>query len=50
LNSFSNYAQTAGPYYPLGSIGSVPGAYDIFNAYEGMEEKMKNRKILCKIK
>jgi hypothetical protein len=27
----------AGPYYPLGTIGTVPTAYDIFRAYEGME-------------
>jgi hypothetical protein len=26
-----------GPYYPLGTIGTVPRAYDIFRAYEGME-------------
>jgi hypothetical protein len=27
----------AGPYYPLGTIGTVPRAYDIFRAYEKME-------------
>jgi hypothetical protein len=27
----------SGPYYPLGTIGTVPRAYDIFRAYEGME-------------
>jgi hypothetical protein len=27
----------AGPYYPLGTIGTVPRAYDIFRAYDGME-------------
>jgi hypothetical protein len=25
-----------GPYYPLDTIGTVPGAYDIFKVYEGM--------------
>jgi hypothetical protein len=25
-----------GPYYPLGIVGTVPRAYDIFRAYEGM--------------
>jgi hypothetical protein len=25
------------PYYPLGTIGTVPRAYDIFRVYEGME-------------
>jgi hypothetical protein len=28
-----------GPYYALGTIGTVPRAYDIFRAYEGMEEE-----------
>jgi hypothetical protein len=27
----------AGPYYQLGTIGTVPRAYDISRAYEGME-------------
>jgi hypothetical protein len=26
-------------YYPLGTTGTVPRAYDIFRAYEGMEGK-----------
>jgi hypothetical protein len=25
-----------GPYYSLATIGTVPRAYDIFRAYEGM--------------
>jgi hypothetical protein len=29
----------AGPYYPLGNIGTVPRAYDTFNTCEEMEEK-----------
>jgi hypothetical protein len=28
---------SAGPYYSLGNIGTVPRAYDTFRAYEGME-------------
>jgi hypothetical protein len=27
----------SGPYYPLGTTGTVPRAYDIFRAYEEME-------------
>jgi hypothetical protein len=38
---FSHYLSTlrryAGPYYPLGNIGTVPRAYDIFRTYEGFE-------------
>jgi hypothetical protein len=34
----------AGPYYPLGTTGTVPRAYDMFRAYEGMEEKIKIKK------
>jgi hypothetical protein len=40
-----------GPYYPSGTTGTVPRAYDIFRAYEGMEgrkiknKEMKNRKM-----
>jgi hypothetical protein len=30
---------SAGPYYPLGTIGTVPRAHDIFRTYEGMEAK-----------
>jgi hypothetical protein len=26
----------SGPYYPLGFIGTVPRAYDMFRVYEGM--------------
>jgi hypothetical protein len=39
------------PYYPLGTIGTVPRAYDIFKAYEGMKwrkiqiKEQKNRKM-----
>jgi hypothetical protein len=29
----------AGPHYPLGTTDTVPRAYDIFRAYEGMEGK-----------
>jgi hypothetical protein len=32
-----------GPYYPLSTIGTVHWAYDIFRAFEGMEES-KNEK------
>jgi hypothetical protein len=32
-------AQSSGPYYPFGTIGTVPRVYDIFKAYEGMAEK-----------
>jgi hypothetical protein len=28
----------SGPYYPLGTIDTVPRAYDIFRAYEEMEK------------
>jgi hypothetical protein len=31
----------SGPYCPLGTVGTVPRAYDIFRAYEGT----KGRKI-----
>jgi hypothetical protein len=40
-----------GPYYPLRTIGTVPRAYNIFRAYEGMEgrknknKEMKSRRI-----
>jgi hypothetical protein len=27
----------SGSYYPLGAIGTVPRAYDIFEAYGGMK-------------
>jgi hypothetical protein len=38
-----------GPYYPLGTIGTVLRAYDIFRAYEGMEgRKNKNKKLKIK--
>jgi hypothetical protein len=30
------------PYYPLGTIDTVPRFYDIFKAYEEMEER-KNK-------
>jgi hypothetical protein len=30
-----------GQYYPIGIIATVPRAYDIFRAYEGMEEETK---------
>jgi hypothetical protein len=33
-----------GPYYPSGTIVSVPRAYKIFSAYDGMEgRKNKNK-------
>jgi hypothetical protein len=36
----------AGPYYPLGTTGTVHRAYDIIRAYEGMEEeKIKIKKL-----
>jgi hypothetical protein len=36
----------AGPYYPLGIIGTVSRAYDMFTAYEGMEgRKIKIKKL-----
>jgi hypothetical protein len=39
-----------GPYYLLGTTGTVPRAHDIFRAYEGMEgRKNKNKGInICK--
>jgi hypothetical protein len=33
-----------GPYYPLGTIGTVPRAYDMFRAHEGI----RGRKIKIK--
>jgi hypothetical protein len=34
------------PYYPLGTIGTVPRAHDMFRAYEGMEgRKNKNKEL-----
>jgi hypothetical protein len=33
---------STGPYYPLGTIGTVPRAYVIFRAYEGMEGRKIN--------
>jgi hypothetical protein len=39
----------SGPYYPLGTIGTVPRAYDMFGAYEGMEGrkiKIKELKVV----
>jgi hypothetical protein len=36
----------AGVYYPLGTIGSVPRAYDIFTAYKQIEwRKNKNKEM-----
>jgi hypothetical protein len=36
----------AGLYYPLGTIGTVPRAYDMFRAHEGMgERKIKIKKL-----
>jgi hypothetical protein len=35
------YLLVPGPYCPLGTIGTVPRAYDIFRAYKGMGEKIK---------
>jgi hypothetical protein len=32
-----NFGIFSGPYYPLGTTGTVPRAYDMFRAYEGME-------------
>jgi hypothetical protein len=32
------------PYYPLGAIGTVPMAYDIFRAYEKMEGRTNTNK------
>jgi hypothetical protein len=37
----------SGPYYPLGTIGTVPRAHDMFRAYEelgGIKMKMTNEK------
>jgi hypothetical protein len=39
-----NGERTTGPYYPLGTTGTVPRAYDMFRAYEGT----KGRKIKIK--
>jgi hypothetical protein len=38
----------AGQCYPLGTIGTVPRAYDIFRAYEGMEERTNKKKEIKK--
>jgi hypothetical protein len=37
-----------GPYYPVGTISTVPRAYDIFKAYEGMEVRKMQIKNLKK--
>jgi hypothetical protein len=37
-----------GPYYPLGTIGTVPRAYDIFRAYKGMEGRTNTNKEMKK--
>jgi hypothetical protein len=34
----------SGPHYSLGITGTVPRAYDIFKAYEGMREQMQIKK------
>jgi hypothetical protein len=34
--SLSIKQPAAGQYYPLGTISTVPRAYDVFRAYEGM--------------
>jgi hypothetical protein len=42
-NTHSNISrknEQAGLYYPIGTIGTVPRAYDIFRAYEGMKKKI----------
>jgi hypothetical protein len=40
------YFQESGSYYPLGIRGTVPRAYDMFRAYEGMEgRKIKINKL-----
>jgi hypothetical protein len=33
------YISLPTPYYPLGTIGTVPRPYDLFKAYEGMERR-----------
>jgi hypothetical protein len=39
------YSRIAGPYYPLGTIGTVPKAYDILEpTKEWKGEKIKNIK------
>jgi hypothetical protein len=46
-----NYTLRSGQYYPSGTTGTVPRAYDMFRAYEEMEgtknenKEMKNMKI-----
>jgi hypothetical protein len=35
MSSFIDNTNKPGPYYPLGTIGTVPRAYDILRAYEG---------------
>jgi hypothetical protein len=35
----------AGPYYPLGSIGTVPRAYEGMEGRSNKNNKIKNRKI-----
>jgi hypothetical protein len=33
----TQYFVLLGPYYPLGTTGTVPRAYNMFRAYEGKE-------------
>jgi hypothetical protein len=36
-------------YYPLGTTGTVPRAYDIFRAYKGMEGRKNKNKEMKKL-
>jgi hypothetical protein len=38
----------SGPYNPLRTIGTVPRAYDIFRAYEGMKGRKSTNKEMKK--
>jgi hypothetical protein len=50
LNSFVNFTPPHPPYFPFGTIGTVPRSYDIFRAYEEMEGKTnKNKSIKIEI-
>jgi hypothetical protein len=40
---------SAGPYYPLGTTGTVPRACDIFRAYEEMKGRKNTNKEMKKI-
>jgi hypothetical protein len=50
VNIPQNTDAEADPYYPLGTIGTVPRACDVFRAYEGMEGRLCKNKEVKKIR